>query len=246
MSADVAAELAREVASMRRKGTSAERVVTLRGTRIGVLVEELAPPVAVVIFGAGPDVVPLVRLAREMGWRTEVVDPHANPASHLRLRMADRVTLARPDDVGAHVTITPGTMAVVMTHNYSHDRALLGFLLDSPARYIGIMGPGHRTQRMLRELADDRPGDRLGAQSLGRLHAPIGLDIGADGPFEIALAIIAEMRAVASGRQGAMLRTRLGAIHERVELGPQPAADERAASSGAGRRAYAESPAVPT
>lgn len=218
MSAEMASEVAHKVASVRRTAATADRVETRRGTRLDVLIEALEPPVPVVIFGAGPDVVPLVRLARELGWRVEVVDPQAHPATGLRFPLADRVTLARPDEVGARVVVTGKTMALVMTHNYTHDRAMLGFLLDSPARYIGVMGPGHRTERMLRELADARPGHRLGEESLRRLHAPVGLDIGADGPLEIALSIMAEMRAVASGRQGAMLRARLGAIHARGEI----------------------------
>jgi xanthine dehydrogenase accessory factor len=177
----------------------------------GILVETLLPPVPLVIFGAGPDAVPLARLARELGWRVEVVDPQARPASHARFRAADRVTLARPDDFAAHVRVTPRTMAVVMSHDYALDLAALGFLLDTPARYVGVMGATHRTQRMLKSLGvvDD--------ERLARLHAPAGLDIGADGPAEIALSIMAEMRAVLAGRQGAMLRGRRGTIHARPD-----------------------------
>ena len=170
-----------------------------------VFLETLPPPVPLVIFGAGQDALPVVELARELGWYTEVVDPQARPASRSRFAIADRVTLARPEDAGAHVRITPRTMALLMSHNYAHDLAWLRFLLASPARYIGVMGPRKRTERMLRELA--------AADGMARLHAPAGLDIGANGPAEIALSIVAEMRAVLNGRRGGKLRERRGSIH---------------------------------
>ena len=167
--------------------------------------ETLPPPVPLVIFGAGQDALPVVELARELGWQVEVVDPQARPVSRSRFAIADRVTLARPEDVGAHVSITPRTMALLMSHNYAHDLALLRFLLASPACYIGVMGPRKRTERMLRELAM--------AEGMARLHSPAGLDIGADGPAEVALSIVAEMRAVLNGRHGGKLRERRGSIH---------------------------------
>jgi xanthine dehydrogenase accessory factor len=170
-----------------------------------VFIETLLPPVPLVIFGAGHDALPVVELARELGWYTEVVDPQARLASRSRFAVADRVILARPEDVGTHVSITPRTMTLLMSHNYAHDLALLRFLLASPARYIGVMGPRKRTERMLRELA--------AAEEMGRLHSPAGLDIGANGPAEIALSIVAEMRAVLNGRRGGMLRERRGSIH---------------------------------
>lgn len=180
-----------------------------------VLVETLLPPVPLVVFGAGPDVLPVIELARACGWRTEVVDPQARPASVTRFAAADRVTLARPGEIPSQVVIPPGAMALLMSHDYAFDREMLGFLLASPARYIGVMGPRHRTERMLRELAVAGGAVSLDEPSLARLHAPAGLDIGANGPAEIALSIVAEMRAVVDGRRGGMLRERSGSIHDR-------------------------------
>jgi xanthine/CO dehydrogenase XdhC/CoxF family maturation factor len=97
-------------------------------------------------------------------------------------------------------------MTLLMSHNYSHDLEMLGFLLRSPARYIGVMGPRQRTERMLGDLGASRA-------AADRLHAPAGLDIGANGPREIATSVVAEMRAVLGGRCGGMLRERRGAIH---------------------------------
>jgi xanthine dehydrogenase accessory factor len=190
-----------------------------------VFTETLLPPVHLVIFGAGQDALPVVELARELGWYTEVVDPQARPASRSRFAIADRVTLARPEDVGAHVSITPRTMTLLMSHNYSQDLALLRFLLGSPARYIGVMGPRKRTERMLRELA--------ATQGMARLHSPAGLDLGANGPAEIALSIVAEMRAVLNGRRGGKLRERRGSIHCDPEDGECVTAAEERVLAGA-------------
>lgn len=176
-----------------------------------VFVERLLPPVSLVLFGAGQDALPIVELARGLGWRTEVVDPQARPASLSRFALADRVTLARPEDVAARVRLTPRTLALLMSHNYAHDLELLRFLLASPACYIGVMGPRKRTERMLSQLGMD--------EESSRLHAPVGLDIGASTPAEIALSILAEMRAVLEGRSGGMLRERRGSIHGGAEDG---------------------------
>lgn len=214
LSDEMAAMLESEVRAPSRGGTAA----------IKIFIETLLPPVPLVVFGAGHDALPIVELARGLGWRTEVVDPQARPASRSRFAMADRVTLSRPEEVGRHVTITPRTMTLLMSHNYVHDVAVLRFLLASPARYIGVMGPRQRTERMLRELAANEA-HRL---QFARLHSPAGLDIGANGPTEIALSIVAEMRAVLEGRCGGMLRERQGSIHgssgdgERIPLTEVP------------------------
>jgi xanthine dehydrogenase accessory factor len=210
----VAAVLEGEVRALSLGGEiSGARVYDVDGGAVKVFVETLSPPVPLVVFGAGRDARPVVELARDLGWQTEVVDPHARPASLTRFAMADRVTLARPEEAAAQVTITPRTLTLLMSHNYSHDLALLRFLLASPARYIGVMGPRKRTERMLSELAATDEPLRLEEADLARLHSPAGLDIGANAPAEIALSIVAEMRAVLEGRRGGMLRERQGSIH---------------------------------
>jgi xanthine/CO dehydrogenase XdhC/CoxF family maturation factor len=192
------------------------RVYERGGALTKVFVETLTPPVPLVIFGAGQDALPVVELARGLGWQVEVVDPQARPDSQTRFARADRVTLARPDRVARHVSLTPRTLALLMSHNYAHDLELLRFLLASPARYIGVMGPRQRTERMLRELAEGDEAFRPEEADAARLHAPAGLDIGANAPAEIALSIVAEMRAFLAGRRGGMLRERRGSIHGRA------------------------------
>lgn len=214
LSDDIAAMLESEVRALSRVGvTNGARIYDVDAGVVKVFIETLLPPVQLVIFGAGHDALPVVELAQGLGWQTEVVDPQARPVSHSRFVRADRVTLVRPEDVGAHVNITPQTLTLLMSHNYAHDLELLKFLLASPARYIGVMGPRKRTERMLSELAAGLDQFRPEEAGLARLYSPAGLDIGANAPAEIALSIMAEMRAVLEGRHGGSLRERRGSIH---------------------------------
>ncbi|HEX8145441.1 MAG TPA: XdhC family protein [Pyrinomonadaceae bacterium] len=221
----VAALLESEVRALSLGGEmSGARTYDVDGGAIKVLVETLLPPVQLIVFGAGHDALPVVELARSLGWQTQVVDPQARPASLSRFAMADRVILSRLENIATQVRVTPQTLTLLMTHNYSDDLGLLRFLLNSPARYIGVMGPRKRTERMLSDLATPVDTSRLDEADMTRLHSPAGLDIGANAPAEIALSIIAEMRAVLGGRSGGMLRARRGSIHggvgdgERVPL----------------------------
>jgi xanthine dehydrogenase accessory factor len=230
-----------ELASLVEGDLRASRLEEPSGVRVyewgdgttKVFVETLAPPVSLVVFGAGQDALPVVELARGMGWRTEVVDPQARPASLQRFARADAVTLARPEEVGGSVRVTPRTLALLMSHNYAHDRELLGFLLASPARYIGVMGPRKRTERMLRELAEGDGEFRLEESDRSRLYAPAGLDIGANSPAEVALSIIAELTAFLAGRGGGMLRERRGSIHGSLSDGESVPVQEAGAHPAA-------------
>lgn len=175
------------------------------------LVETFLPPPPLWIFGAGADAVPLVRLGESFGWRVEVVDPRAPHPDRPRRLPARHLPLERFSEL----EISPRAACVVMTHNFLHDLEILRAVLPSPARYVGVLGPRSRTEALLAALPRNGvlPGVTPTADQLDRLHAPIGLDIGAETPEEIALAILAEIRAVCSGRSGGFLRARAGRIH---------------------------------
>src|SRR5229473_2252159 len=177
---------------------------------VEIFIEVVEPQVPLVIFGAGADAVPLVEMARQLGWHTTVVDTHARSRSLERFANADAVILCRPEEVSARVTLTESTAVVIMTHNYIHDVEVLNTLFNKPARYVGCLGPRRRTERLLSEVPCAFV---VGRSSLGHLHAPVGMDLGAETPSEIALSIAAEILAVLRGRSGGFLHSRRGSIH---------------------------------
>jgi xanthine/CO dehydrogenase XdhC/CoxF family maturation factor len=94
-----------------------------------------------------------------------------------------------------------------MTHQYADDLATVEALLATAVRYVGVLGPRRRTERMLAAIGARRPVDDA------RIHGPVGLDIGTDGAEQVALAIVAEVLAVHSGRPARSLRERAAPIH---------------------------------
>lgn len=194
-----------------RDGRSTVKTYQLSAGSAEVLIEAIQPPTPLVIFGAGHDAVPVARFAKELGWHVTVVDSRPAYATPERFPLADDVILTRPEAAHDRVTVNHRTVAVVMTHNYLHDRELLRTLLPSPLRYLGLLGPKSRTERLLQELGET--GIIPTHEQLCRLHGPIGVDIGADTPEEIAIAIIAEIRAVLANRSGGFLRNRKEPIH---------------------------------
>lgn len=172
--------------------------------------ELLLPPLRLVVYGAGNDAQPLVHLAGSLGWHITVVDGRPNLATAARFPEAAAVRIV---PVAELETAMPDPLAyhVLLSHNYAYDLAALQTLLTSPAPYIGLLGPRLKAQRLLDEL-DTAPA-ALVEQLRARLHSPIGLDLGSETPEEIALAIVAEIQAQHSGRQGRPLRERAGTVH---------------------------------
>ena len=169
------------------------------------------PPPALIIFGAGDDAQPLARLAKELGWHITVADVRAAFATASRFPQADALHIAPPDALVEKVAPGRDALAVIMTHHYVHDLPLLRSLIGRPLRYLGLLGPRMRAEKMIGDL--EREGQTIGAEQRARLHAPVGLDLGADSPEQVALAILAEMQAVLSGRNAQSLRLRELPIH---------------------------------
>lgn len=179
---------------------------------LDVFLEVVRPPARLMIFGAGHDAAPVARLAKGLGWHTSVVDTRARAGTLERFNEADAVWLCRPEDVSKQVPLSDRTAVVMMTHNYLHDLELLRQLLPLRLRYLGCLGPKKRTERLLLDLAAEDTW--FVRANLRRLHAPVGLDIGAETAEEIALSIVSEIQAVLSERAGAQLRDREGSIHD--------------------------------
>jgi xanthine/CO dehydrogenase XdhC/CoxF family maturation factor len=183
-----------------------------QGFRVELLEEIVAPPVPLLVFGAGPDVAPVVRLGAALGFAVRVYDPSAGRPRGDRFPEALEVVACPPERAGELCVVTPQSAVLVMTHHYLHDKALLGWLLGTPARYLGVLGPRRRTEDLLADLRAE--GVAVTEEALERVHGPAGLDLGADGPAEIALALLAEIQAVLGGRLGGPLRERKGPIHD--------------------------------
>src|SRR5947209_6725833 len=195
------------------------RFVETDEERSEIFFDLITPPRPLIIFGAEHDALPLVRQAHTLGWHVTVVDTRARNSSRERFAEADKVLLCRAECVSAHLLLTESTAIVVMTHNYLDDVELLRALLPSPLCYLGILGPRKRTLKLLEEIRTDSfsPGDFGRA----RLHSPIGLDIGAETPEEIDVAIAAEVNGVCMARGGSFLRSRNAPIHDEHDAGPR-------------------------
>jgi xanthine dehydrogenase accessory factor len=174
--------------------------------------ERIVPPPPLFIFGAGDDAQPLARAAKELGWRVTVADPRPAYATAARFPTADSLAVASAEELAARVAPGPDALVVIMTHHYLHDAPLLRDLLPRPLAYLGLLGPRKRAERILSDLSKN--GSAPTQEQARRLHAPVGLDLGAETPEEVALSILAEMRAALAGRDGRPLREREGPIHE--------------------------------
>lgn len=181
---------------------------------LSVFVEPLEPPIRLLICGAGEDVIPLVRLAAAIGWETVVADDRDNLLNRDRFPEATEfVHLPKALEVVDKAGADRLTAAVVMTHNYLRDQDHLQALLGTDVMYIGMLGPKTRLKRLLPDLATE--GVYPSEEDEAKIHGPAGLDIGAEGPDEIAWALIAEIMAVRSGRNAGFLKNRQGPTHPR-------------------------------
>jgi xanthine/CO dehydrogenase XdhC/CoxF family maturation factor/CTP:molybdopterin cytidylyltransferase MocA len=185
----------------------------VNGARIEVLHEYIEPAPRIVIFGAGWDAVPVVEAAASLGWNVTVVDRKASRAVPSRFPRAKEVLVVDPDDLRHSLSIDAKTAAVIMSHDYQDDLAYLDFAMRRSAWFVGVLGPARRRDRLLADLRE-QTGAPLSPQQSARLYAPIGLDVGAETPQEIAVSIISEVVAARAGRPGSMLREKDGPIHD--------------------------------
>ncbi|MEJ7557786.1 MAG: XdhC/CoxI family protein [Pedobacter sp.] len=173
--------------------------------------EFIPPNLHLVIAGAGNDVQPLVEMAYVLGWKITVLDGRPSHATTARFSKADQVLIVKPDVVFDHVEVDARTVFVMMTHNYNYDLALMELILEKEFFYLGMLGPKKKLDRMLGELADK--GFVVNDAMLSRIHGPIGLDIGAETSEEIALSILAEIKAVMSNHSAKFLKDKMAPIH---------------------------------
>ena len=179
------------------------------------LVERFLAPPTLFLFGAGADAVPMQRAFELLGWNTKVVDVRApHPERAVFLAATHHPVSLLPD-----LELPARTAVVLMTHNFLHDMEILRWALPSSAFYVGALGPRRRTDELLDAIERDGelPGIAPTLTQLARLFAPIGLDLGAETPEEIAFAVAAEAQKTLRGASGSSLRERVGSIHARRE-----------------------------
>ncbi|MGA8528590.1 MAG: XdhC family protein [Acidobacteriaceae bacterium] len=191
-----------EVERLAREALTTRRSATLPG----LFAEWMGPPPALTVFGAGDDARPLVEFADTIGWHVTVADGRANLLRSERFPRAAR--MSGPES--ALAALTAEDAAVVMTHSYEQDRLILRGLLTRELKYIGVLGPRARTERLVGEVADETGLEPEAC--LSRLHSPVGLDLGGHAPAAIALSIAAELQAVFTGR-GARKLSGTPAVH---------------------------------
>jgi xanthine/CO dehydrogenase XdhC/CoxF family maturation factor len=158
----------------------------------------------------------VIELGKTLGWRvTVVVTPGASPDYRQRFVGAEAIATGSDDEPLGGVRIDDGAAVVLMTHNYPRDLLLLPKLISRTVAYLGILGPRRRTERLVLEAAG------VPADAMTRIHAPVGLDLGATTPQAIALSIVAEIQAVLAGRPTISLRDRPGPIYPETHGGPE-------------------------
>jgi xanthine/CO dehydrogenase XdhC/CoxF family maturation factor len=183
-------------------GTGTSQLHDLEGHQ--VFTEIQLPPPSLLVLGAGEDTRPLVASATDVGFRVTVVDHRPAYLTPDHYPAGTRLVEARSDSNISSLPLGPRSYAVVKTHSLEHDREWVRRLLATDIPYIGVLGPRARIEEVLREL---------GAEDNDRVFGPVGLDLGADGPEQIAVSVVSELLALLSDREPGHLRTKAGAIH---------------------------------
>ncbi len=184
--------------------------LTESGDALSILVEFIKPETRLVIVGDNYDVNAFMGIAKELGWEVHIVC-RMKKLSKTAFKLAKRVVEYEQAD---SVPIHDYTAVVLMSHDYNWDKTLLPIFLAEKPPYIGMLGPKKRREKMQGEPEFQD----INLAELVNLHSPVGLDIGAESPEEIALSIAAEIVASFRNRSGAPLKYRDGTIHEREAM----------------------------
>jgi len=181
-----------------------------------VFVERLRAPQRLIVIGAGDDARPVVRMAALLGWSVTVVDGRTQMARAERFAEADGVLAMSAGEIEG-LRIGDEDAVVVMTHSFEQDRAWLAALLPLAPRYLGLLGARHRSSLLVAEAA--AMSGLSVEECCERIYAPVGLDLGGDGPEAIALAVVAEVQACATGKLGRSRRLSASDVAAQIERG---------------------------
>ena len=178
-----------------------------------VFVEYIMPAVSLIIVGAGNDTMPLESLARLIGWSTTVVDGRPTHANAQRFAKASRILVGKPDSILPQLNMDDRTAIVLMTHNYNYDLSFLQGMQSHTFRYIGLLGPAAKRDRLLKDLKEQ--GILFSETQMRNIYGPTGLSLGAETSAEIALSVCAEIMAVMENQTPLHLRNQLTPIHSK-------------------------------
>ncbi len=169
----------------------------------GVFLERLGPEPRVIVVGGTSDTDPVLGFGARLGWEMHRVLPAGDAG---RAEDSARGAVCAPEELSRRFPPDAGTAVVIMTHHLARDLAYLRAVLPEPYPYVGLLGSRRRREELLGELGE---AGLLGDEACAaRLHAPVGLDLGATDPASVALAIVAEIQACWAGRPGGSLRAR--------------------------------------
>lgn len=172
---------------------------TIEGHSVKALYDFIRPPLRLLIIGAGVDALPLVQYAAALGWQVTVADHRPNYIKPERFPLAKNLLLALPEEAPEKLAPTRFDALVLMTHNFDYDRRYLQQFAASGIAFIGLLGPAQRRDKLLSSLGT------IAERIRSRVFGPVGLDIGAQTPEEIALSIVAGIQAAISERSGEQL-----------------------------------------
>ncbi|WP_460470613.1 XdhC family protein [Emticicia fontis] len=176
------------------------------GLIVSLFVEVIPPTIQLYVFGSNYDVYPMVRMAKELGWKIIVV---CNP-NKMHSSLFETADAVMPKDYVP--LIDAYTAAISMCHDYETDYRNLQTLLKTDISYIGLLGPKKRTVKMYDRMKEE--GNPITPENESRIYSPVGLDIGANTPEEIALSVCAEIRTNFSGRDAIKLKFRNKPIYD--------------------------------
>jgi len=176
------------------------------GGDLDVFIDVIVPQATLLLIGAGHVAVPLAEMARMLGFRIVVFDDRAEYANRDRFPQADEVLVDEFEAGLRTLDITQNTWVVIATRSHESDAAALRAVIGSPAAYIGLLGSRRKVSLIFKALREAG----VGEEQLARVYAPVGLDLGADTPEEIAVSIMAEMVMVRQGGTGQSLSVRRG------------------------------------
>ena len=192
-------------------GISVHTELTVESNQQHFFIEYYQPPIALIIIGAGNDAMPLAAMAQQVGWSVTIADGRSSHATAQRFITAEKVLVAKPNELIGKLACDERTAIALMTHNYNYDLEILSLLTDTPATYIGLLGPAAKRNRMFAEL--EKKGITMPDALLQKIYGPTGLDLGAETAEEIALSVLSEIMAVMNQKDPIHLRCHQRAIH---------------------------------